>query len=99
MNSLIQEVKIMLVAILALIASALSPTQNALLMLTIFALVNAVLGFHSNSVVKREKFSFRKFFRAIQQLMFYMCLVVILHFAFALFNEVEMLGCRLGVSG
>ena len=69
--------------------TALSPTVNALLLLVLFAMVNAFVGYQSNYITRHERFSFSKFGRAGIQLMMYVGLVVLLHLAFCIFDDVE----------
>lgn len=89
MWNVIDQIKIVIVAIWAVIMTALSPTVNALLLLVIFAIVNAFVGYQSNYITRHERFSFSKFGRAGIQLMMYMGLVILLHLAFYLFGEVD----------
>ena len=87
MESLITQVKATLVSLWALILSALAPTGNALFLLVVFAVVNLFIGYQSNLIVKKERFIFRKMWRAIQELAFYMMLTVVMHLCFYLFDE------------
>lgn len=86
---MIDSIKAGIVAIWAVIMAALAPTANALMLLVLFAVVNAFVGYQSNYITKRERFSLTKFWRAGIQLMMYMGLVVLLHLAFYLFGEVD----------
>lgn len=86
---MIDSIKTGIVAIWAVIMAALAPTANALMLLVLFAVVNAFVGYQSNYITKRERFSLTKFWRAAIQLMMYMGLVVLLHLAFYLFGEVD----------
>lgn len=85
----IDQIRAGIVAIWAVIMAALAPTANALMLLVLFAVVNAFVGYQSNYITKRERFSLTKFWRAGIQLMMYMGLVVLLHLAFYLFGEVD----------
>lgn len=87
MQEAIETIRVAVVAIWAVIMTALAPTANALLVLVIFAFVNAFVGYQSNWIRKRERFSFRKFWRAIVQLTFYTLLTVLLYLSFFLFGE------------
>lgn len=87
MREAIETIRVAVVAIWAVIMTALAPTANALLVLVIFAFVNAFVGYQSNWIRKRERFSFRKFWRAIVQLTFYTLLTVLLYLSFFLFGE------------
>ena len=84
---MITQVKATLVSLWALILSALAPTGNALFLLVVFAVVNLFIGYQSNLIVKKERFIFRKMWRAIQELAFYMMLTVVMHLCFYLFDE------------
>lgn len=86
---MIDSIKAGIVAIWAVIMAALAPTANALMLLVLFAVVNAFVGYQSNYITKRERFSLTKFWRAGIQLMMYMGLVVLLHLAFYLFGDVD----------
>ena len=85
----IDQIRAGIVAIWAVIMAALAPTANALMLLVLFAVVNAFVGYQSNYITKRERFSLTKFWRAGIQLMMYMGLVVLLHLAFYLFGDVD----------
>lgn len=89
MWNVIDQIKIVIVAIWAVIMTALSPTVNALLLLVIFAIVNAFVGYQSNYITRHERFSFSKFGRAGMQLMMYMGLVILLHLAFYIFGDTD----------
>lgn len=89
MWNVIDQIRAGIVAIWAVIMAALAPTANALMLLVLFAVVNAFVGYQSNYITKRERFSLTKFWRAGIQLMMYMGLVVLLHLAFYLFGEVD----------
>ncbi len=89
MWNVIDQIRAGIVAIWAVIMAALAPTANALMLLVLFAVVNAFVGYQSNYITKRERFSLSKFGRAAIQLMMYMGLVVLLHLAFYLFGEVD----------
>lgn len=84
---IIDTLKATIVAIWAIVMSALTPTTNALILLVIFAMVNAFVGYQSNWITKRERFSLTKFWNAFVQLVFYMLLVILIHLAFHLFDE------------
>lgn len=85
----IDTIKAIIVSIWAVIMTALSPTVNALLLLVLFAMVNAFVGYQSNYITRHERFSFSKFGRAGLQLMMYAGLVVLLHLAFYIFGDTE----------
>lgn len=87
MHEMIEAMRVAIVAIWAVIMTALAPTANALLVLVLFAFANAFIGYQSNWITKRERFSFRKFWRAVVQLTFYTLLTVLLFLAFYLFGE------------
>lgn len=89
MWNVIDQIKIVIVAIWAVIMTALSPTVNALLLLVLFAIVNAFVGYQSNYITRHERFSFSKFGRAGMQLMMYMGLVILLHLAFYIFGDTD----------
>lgn len=89
MWNVIDQIKIVIVAIWAVIMTALSPTVNALLLLVLFAIVNAFVGYQSNYITRHERFSFSKFGRAGIQLMMYMGLVILLHLAFYIFGDTD----------
>lgn len=89
MWNVIDQIKIVIVAIWAVIMTALSPTVNALLLLVIFAIVNAFVGYQSNYITRHERFSFSKFGRAGIQLMMYTGLVILLHLAFYIFGDTD----------
>lgn len=89
MWNVIDQIRAGIVAIWAVIMAALAPTANALMLLVLFAVVNAFVGYQSNYITKRERFSLTKFWRAGIQLMMYMGLVVLLHLAFYLFGDVD----------
>ena len=89
MWNVIDQIRAGIVAIWAVIMAALAPTANALMLLVLFAVVNAFVGYQSNYITKQERFSLTKFWRAGIQLMMYMGLVVLLHLAFYLFGEVD----------
>lgn len=89
MWNVIDQIRTAIVAIWAVIMAALAPTANALMLLVLFAVVNAFVGYQSNYITKQERFSLTKFWRAGIQLMMYMGLVVLLHLAFYLFGEVD----------
>ncbi len=89
MWNVIDQIRVGIVAIWAVIMAALAPTANALMLLVLFAVVNAFVGYQSNYITKRERFSLTKFWRAGVQLMMYMGLVVLLHLAFYLFGDVD----------
>lgn len=89
MWNVIDQIKIVIVAIWAVIMTALSPTVNALLLLVLFAMVNAFVGYQSNYITRHERFSFSKFGRAGMQLMMYMGLVILLHLAFYIFGDTD----------
>ena len=89
MYNLIEQIRIGIVAIWAVVMTALAPTTNALLLLVIFALSNAFVGYQSNYITLGEPFSFSKFWRAGIQLLMYMGLVVLLHTAFYVFGDTE----------
>lgn len=89
MWNVIDQIKIVIVAIWAVIMTALSPTVNALLLLVLFAIVNAFVGYQSNYITRHERFSFSKFGRAGLQLMMYMGLVILLHLAFYIFGDTD----------
>lgn len=69
--------------------AALAPTANALMLLVLFAVVNAFVGYQSNYITKRERFSLTKFWRAGIQLMMYTGLVILLHLAFYIFGDTD----------
>lgn len=69
--------------------AALAPTANALMLLVLFAVVNAFVGYQSNYITRHERFSFSKFGRAGIQLMMYMGLVILLHLAFYIFGDTD----------
>lgn len=89
MWNVIDQIKIVIVAIWAVIMTALSPTVNALLLLVLFAMVNAFVGYQSNYITRHERFSFSKFGRAGIQLMMYTGLVILLHLAFYIFGDTD----------
>ena len=89
MQSIIDTLKATIVAVWAVVLTTVAPTTNALILLVIFALVNAFVGYQSNYITKREKFSLSKFWKAFTQLLFYMLLVILIHLAFHLFGEYE----------
>ena len=89
MQSIIDTIKPTIVAIWAVVLTTIAPTTNALILLVIFALVNAFVGYQSNYITRREKFSLSKFGKAFVQLLFYMLLVILIHLAFHLFGEYE----------
>lgn len=89
MWNVIDQIKIVIVAIWAVIMTALSPTVNALLLLVLFAIVNAFVGYQSNYITRHERFSFSKFGRAGIQLMMYTGLVILLHLAFYIFGDTD----------
>lgn len=89
MWNVIDQIKIVIVAIWAVIMTALSPTVNALLLLVLFAMVNAFVGYQSNYITRHERFSFSKFGRAWIQLMMYTGLVILLHLAFYIFGDTD----------
>lgn len=86
---MIDIIKTAIVSIWAVIMATIAPTTNALIVLVIFAMVNAFVGYQSNYITKRERFSLTKFWRAFTQLVFYMLLVVLIHLAFHLFGEYD----------
>ncbi|MDD7558916.1 MAG: hypothetical protein SOW44_08720 [Porphyromonas sp.] len=90
MESLITQIKATLVALVAIVLSTLAPTGNALFLLVIFAVVNLFIGYQSNLIVRKERFIFRKMWRAIQELAFYMMLTVVMHLCFYLFDETNL---------
>lgn len=90
MENTINQIRIAILAIWAVIASALAPTINAMIVLIIFSLVNMFIGYQANSITKGERFMFSKAWNAIQQLAFYMAMVVLMHIAFWLFGDVEI---------
>lgn len=90
MYELIEQIRAIVVAITAIVITALAPTVNALFLLVIFAFVNAFVGYQANTITRHERFSLRKFWRAIVQLCFYMSLVVMMYLAFHLFSEAEL---------
>ncbi len=87
MNEVINQIRVGFVAIWAVVASALAPTVNALLFLCVCSIVNMLIGYLSNMVTKGERFSMTKMLRAFVQLLFYMGLVILLHCAFWIFDE------------
>lgn len=89
MSQLIDTVRATIVTIWAIIMTALAPTANAILLLVIFALFNAFIGYQCNSITRHERFSFRKFWRAGGELLLYLSLVVLLHITFYVFGETE----------
>lgn len=89
MYELIEQIRIYVVAIAAIVITALAPTVNALILLILFAMVNAFVGYQSNWITRRERFSLSKFWRAIVQLCFYMLLVILIHLAFYQFGEYD----------
>lgn len=89
MWNVIDQIRAGIVAIWAVIMAALAPTANALMLLVLFAVVNAFVGYQSNYITKRERFSFSKFGRAGMQLMMYMGLVILLHLAFYIFGDTD----------
>lgn len=89
MQSIIDTIKATIVAVWAVVLTTVAPTTNALILLVIFALVNAFVGYQSNYIAKHEKFSLSKFGKAFIQLLFYMLLVILIHLAFHLFGEYE----------
>lgn len=86
---MIDIIKTAIVSIWAVIMVTIAPTTNALIVLVIFALVNAFVGYQSNYITKQERFSRTKFSRAFKQLAFYMLLVILIHLAFHLFGEYD----------
>lgn len=54
MESMIDQIRIGIVAIWAVIMTALSPTVNALLLLVLFAMVNAFVGYQSNYIDRKS---------------------------------------------
>lgn len=86
---MIDIIKTAIVSIWAVIMVTIAPTANALIVLVIFAMVNAFVGYQSNYITKRERFSRTKFSRAFKQLAFYMLLVILIHLAFHLFGEYD----------
>lgn len=86
---MIDIIKTAIVSIWAVIMVTIAPTANALIVLVIFAMVNAFVGYQSNYITKQERFSRTKFSRAFKQLAFYMLLVILIHLAFHLFGEYE----------
>lgn len=89
MQSLIDTLRSTIVAICSVVLTTLAPTANALIILVIFAFVNAFVGYQSNYITKRERFMLSKFWRAFTQLLFYMLLVILIHLAFHIFDEHE----------
>ena len=87
MEVLITQGKAAVVALWALALSALAPTGHALFLIVTFAMFNMFIGYQANLIIKKEKFSFKKMWRAVQELMFYMCLTVFMHLAFFLFDD------------
>lgn len=90
MHEMIETIRVAVVAIWAVVMTALAPMANALLVLVIFAVSNAFVGYLSNWITKQEKFSFRKFWRAFVQLTFYLLLTIIIYLAFSLFGELGL---------
>nr|WP_311479515.1 hypothetical protein [uncultured Porphyromonas sp.] len=86
---MIDSIKAGIVAIWAVIMAALAPTANALMLLVLFAVVNAFVGYQSNYITKQERFSLTKFWRAGIQLMMYTGLVILLHLAFYIFGDTD----------
>lgn len=86
---MIDIIKTAIVSIWAVIMVTIAPTANALIVLVIFAMVNAFVGYQSNYITKQERFSRTKFSRAFKQLAFYMLLVILIHLAFHLFGEYD----------
>lgn len=89
MWNVIDQIRAGIVAIWAVIMAALAPTANALMLLVLFAVVNAFVGYQSNYITKRERFSLTKFWRAGIQLMMYTGLVILLHLAFYIFGDTD----------
>lgn len=89
MWNVIDQIRAGIVAIWAVIMAALAPTANALMLLVLFAVVNAFVGYQSNYITRHERFSFSKFGRAGIQLMMYMGLVILLHLAFYIFGDTD----------
>lgn len=89
MWNVIDQIRAGIVAIWAVIMAALAPTANALMLLVLFAIVNAFVGYQSNYITRHERFSFSKFGRAGMQLMMYMGLVILLHLAFYIFGDTD----------
>ena len=89
MWNVIDQIRTAIVAIWAVIMAALAPTANALMLLVLFAIVNAFVGYQSNYITRHERFSFSKFGRAGMQLMMYMGLVILLHLAFYIFGDTD----------
>ena len=87
MEVIVTQIKAALIAVWAVALSALAPTGHALFLLVAFGLFNMFIGYQSNLIIKKEKFSFRKMWRALQELMFYMCLTIFMHLAFFLFED------------
>lgn len=96
-NDMIEQARAMVVALWAVVMTALAPTLNALLLLVVFAMVNGFVGWQSNSIVSGERFKLSKFWHAFVQLGFYMMLVVLLHLAFHIFGEVEKSGIAIRI--
>lgn len=89
MQSFIDTLRSTIVAICSVVLTTLAPTANALIILVIFAFVNAFVGYQSNSITKGERFMLSKFWTAFVQLLFYMLLVILIHLAFHIFDEHE----------